>query len=64
MRVRLKQLRASKGWTQRATAEALGLSIDSIKSMEIGRSLPSLKTALHIKNAFGCASIDEIIEAS
>lgn len=62
MRVRLKKMRADKGWTQQETASHLGISIDMVKSMEMGRVGPSLDTAVRMKQVFGCNCIDELIE--
>lgn len=62
MRIRLKELRAEKGWTQAETANQSGLSLDYIRSLEIGRASPSLKMAYKLKNAFGCKYIDELID--
>lgn len=62
MKIRLKELRAQKGWTQAETATRSGISLDYIRSLEIGRSSPSLKIAAQLKSAFGCNCIDELIE--
>lgn len=58
----MKQLRADKGWTQQKTASEMEISIDAVKSIETGRALPSLKTALRMKQVFGLGCIDEILE--
>ena len=62
MKIRLKEMRTSKGWTQNETAINAGISLDYVRSLEIGRATPSLKIALRLKNAFGCQYIDEILD--
>lgn len=64
MKIKMKQLRTSKGWTQKRTALELGVSLDYVKSVEIGRCIPSLQMAKKISSTFGCECIDQIIEAS
>lgn len=64
MKIKLKELRASKGWTQAETAFQSGLSLDYIRSLEIGRASPSLNTACKLKTAFGCRCIDELLETA
>lgn len=61
MRVKLKQLRKEKGWTQAVAAQELKCSLDYVKSVETGRCTPSLPMAIKIAHVFGCESIDEII---
>lgn len=63
MKIKLRQMRKEKGWSQQEMAEKAGLSIDCIKSLEIGRSHPSLKTAVQLRDAFQCGCIDELIES-
>jgi transcriptional regulator with XRE-family HTH domain len=62
MKVRMKQLRTEKGWSQQKLAEELGMSIDFVRSIEICRSLPSLKSARRIADVFELKTIDEILE--
>lgn len=56
---RVKELRAARGWTQEQLAEAVGVSRQSINSIERDRYLPSLQLALTFARVFGCAT-DEI----
>ena len=53
MRNRLPELRAEKGWTQAALAERLGVSRQTVISIERGRFDPSLPLAFQIADAFG-----------
>lgn len=62
MKTKMKQLRVDKGWTQQETAYHLGVSIDAVKSIESGRSLPSLRTAIKMKRVFGCKHIDDLFD--
>ena len=64
MRIKMKQLRASKGWTQKQTAVVLDVSLDYVKSVEIGRCTPSLPMAKKIADTFGCDHIDDLIEVT
>ena len=56
---RVKELRAARGWTQEQLAEAVGVSRQSINSIERDRYVPSLPLALTFARVFGC-STDEI----
>ena len=56
---RVKELRSSRGWTQQQLAEAVGVSRQSINSIERNRYVPSLMLALSFARVFGC-STDEI----
>lgn len=56
---RVKELRNARGWTQEGLAEAVGVSRQSINSIERGRYVPSLVLALTFAKVFGCAT-DEI----
>lgn len=64
MKLKLKQLRASKGWTQQEAADQIGISIDHVKKMELGRVDPSLKTVRKIYKLFECKTVDQVLEAS
>lgn len=64
MKMRLRELRIKKGWTQATAAHESGISLDHIRSLEIGRALPSLKVACQLKTAYGCNYIDDLIEVS
>jgi putative transcriptional regulator len=56
---RVKELRNARGWTQEQLAEAVGVSRQSINSIERDRYVPSLLLALTFAKVFGCAT-DEI----
>lgn len=56
---RVKQLRTARGWTQEQLANAVGVSRQSINSIERERYVPSLPLALSFARVFGC-STDEI----
>ena len=59
IRNRVKELRGERGWTQQQLAEAVGVSRQSINSIERDRYVPSLPLALTFARVFGC-STDEI----
>lgn len=56
---RVKELRIERGWTQQQLAEAVGVSRQSINSIERNRYVPSLLLALTFSQVFAC-STDEI----
>jgi putative transcriptional regulator len=56
---RVKELRAERGWTQQALADAVGVSRQSINSIERNRYVPSLPLALLFARVFA-VSTDEI----
>jgi putative transcriptional regulator len=56
---RVKDLRLRRGWTQQDLAEAVGVSRQSINSIECNRYVPSLPLALSFARVFGAAT-DEI----
>ena len=56
---RVKELRTDRGWTQEQLAQAVGVSRQSINSIERDRYIPSLTLALTFARVFGC-STDEI----
>ena len=56
---RVKELRTARGWTQEQLADAVGVSRQSINSIERERYVPSLPLALTFARVFGC-STDEI----
>jgi putative transcriptional regulator len=56
---RVKELRAARGWTQEQLAKAVGVSRQSINSIERDRYVPSLLLALIFAQVFGCPT-DEI----
>jgi putative transcriptional regulator len=51
---RVKELRAAREWTQEQLAEAVGVSRQSIISIERGRYIPSLPLALLLARVFEC----------
>lgn len=56
---RVKELRIARGWTQEQLANAVGVSRQSINSIERDRYVPSLLLALTFARVFGC-STDQI----
>ena len=61
IRNRVKELRIEQGWTQQQLAEAVGVSRQSINSIERNRYVPSLLLALTFARVFGRPT-DEIFE--
>jgi putative transcriptional regulator len=59
IRNRVKELRSSLGWTQQELADAVGVSRQSINSIERDRYVPSLMLALTFARVFGCP-LDQI----
>ena len=62
MRNRLPALRAERGWTQADLAELLGVSRQTIISIERARYDPSLPLAFAIARVFGC-HIEEVFSS-
>ncbi len=56
---RVKELRSAQGWTQEQLAQAVGVSRQSINSIERNRYVPSLELALMFARVFG-VSTDQI----
>ena len=56
---RVKEFRSKRGWTQQQLADAVGVSRQSINSIERNRYVPSLLLALTFSRVFAC-STDEI----
>lgn len=56
---RVKELRMKRSWTQQQLAEAVGVSRQSINSIERERYVPSLLLALTFARVFSCPT-DEI----
>ena len=50
---RLREHRTERGWTQQQLAEAVGVSRQSINSIECNRYVPSLPLALAFAHVFG-----------
>lgn len=61
IRNRVKELRESRGWTQQELAEQVGVSRQSINSIERDRYVPSLQLALLFARVFN-RSTDKIFE--
>lgn len=59
VRNRVRELRVLRGWTQQELAEAVGVSRQSINSIENDRYVPSLPLALTFARVFKL-STDEI----
>jgi len=59
IRNRVKELRSGLGWTQQQLADAVGVSRQSINSIERDRYVPSLLLALTFARVFGCP-LDQI----
>jgi putative transcriptional regulator len=59
IRNRVKELRSALGWTQQELADAVGVSRQSINSIERDRYVPSLMLALTFARVFGCP-LDQI----
>jgi len=56
---RVREMRLARELTQEQLADAVGVSRQSINSIERGRYVPSLPLALLLARAFCCA-VDEI----
>jgi putative transcriptional regulator len=59
VRNRIRELRSERGWTQQELGAAVGVSRQSINSIERNRYIPSLPLALKFARVFGCPT-DEI----
>ena len=59
IRSRVKSLRTERGWTQQRLAVAVGVSRQSINSIERDRYVPSLMLALNLARVFECP-VDQI----
>jgi putative transcriptional regulator len=55
---RVRAMRAERGWTQQELADLVGVSRQSINSIENGRYVPSLPLALTFARVFGCTTDD------
>lgn len=58
IRNRIKELRKQRGWTQQQLGDAVGVSRQSINSIERGRYVPSLPLALTFARVFACSTDD------
>ncbi len=61
IRNRVKELRTEQGWTQQELADAVGVSRQSINSIERDRYVPSLHLALTFSRVFSVPT-DEIFK--
>lgn len=59
VRNRVKELRGTRDWTQQQLADAVGVSRQSINSIERDRYVPSLVLALNFARVFDCP-VDQI----
>ena len=50
---RLRELRATRGWSQADLADRLDVSRQTVNAIETGRYDPSLPLAFRIANVFG-----------
>lgn len=53
IRNRIRELRTARGWTQQELADKVGVSRQSINSIEVNRYVPSLPLALAFARVFG-----------
>ncbi len=58
VRNRVRELRTERGWTQQELAVAVGVSRQSINSIECSRYVPSLPLALAFARVFGRSTDD------
>lgn len=61
MKNRLKVLRAERDWSQQVLAEKIGVSRQTINSIERGKYDPSLPLAFSFARIFDCA-IEDIFQ--
>ncbi|MEI9933933.1 MAG: helix-turn-helix transcriptional regulator [Ferruginibacter sp.] len=61
MKNTIKVERAKKNWTQEDLAEKIGISRQSVNSIETGKFVPSTVLALKMAKAFG-ASVELIFQ--
>ncbi len=61
MHNRLRVWRAERRWSQEALASTLGVSRQTINSIETGKYDPSLKLAFQLARAFDCR-IEDIFD--
>jgi len=54
VKTRVRELRMERGWSQQELAERVGVSRQSINSIECDRYTPSLPLALTFARVFGC----------
>ena len=61
MRTTLPALRAARGLSQAAIAEALGVSRQTVNSIEVGRYDPSLPLAIRIARFFD-STVEDVFQ--
>ena len=61
MNNRIRLLRAEKGWSQAELADRVGVSRNSINSVENGKFDPSLPLAFRIADAFDL-TVEEVFD--
>ncbi|MCZ8520739.1 MULTISPECIES: helix-turn-helix transcriptional regulator [Paenibacillus] len=54
MRNRIKDMRTARSWTQEQLSERIGVSRQTVISIESGRYNPSLELAFKLARTFGC----------
>ena len=55
---KVREFRVERGWTQQELAEKVGVSRQSINSIECERYVPSLHLALMFARVFRCSTDD------
>ena len=58
LKTRVRELRLDRGWSQQELADKVGVSRQSINSIECDRYIPSLPLALTFARVFGCSTDD------
>lgn len=61
LRLRLREMRKSRGMTQTQLANAVGIKQPSLSSLENGVTEPALKTLIKLAKALEC-SLDELVD--
>ncbi|GAA0277422.1 helix-turn-helix transcriptional regulator [Alteraurantiacibacter aestuarii] len=61
MKNSIRLLRAEKGWSQAELADQVGVSRNSVNSIENGKFDPSLPLAFRIAHAFGL-TVEEVFD--
>ncbi len=61
MRNQLRVLRAERRWSQESLADSLGVSRQTVNSIETGKYDPSLRLAFQLAREFNCR-IEDIFD--
>lgn len=63
--MKLREMRLRRFWTLKQLAEAAGVGESTIRAIESGRELPSLRTSTRLAQALGVepSEIDEAVAA-